>query len=324
MALKTLEQRFWEKVKIANSDECWEWLGCRAKSGHGKFALNGVIVGSHRVAYELTNGPIPDNLVVRHICDFPACCNPSHLELGTKGENNFDKAIRGNSIRVSDPHPLPDKRPWSPHRGDEFSGEQTVIINGRRGVRRICPQCKNEFAAERFWLRKGGAKYCSETCYHEHQRLLSLEENFWNHVEKTATCWLWTGTKDPNGYGILISRKLVKSRMQAHRFSYELHYGPITSGLFVCHRCDNPTCVNPEHFFLGTHSDNMADAKQKGRTPQGSKHWQSKLDEQKVDYIFKLRQTGMTHKAIATELGVTPMTVGRVLRNQAWLHVKRN
>lgn len=154
-------------------------------------------------------------------------------------------------------------------------------------------------------------------------KAIPLEENFWSHVQKTDTCWFWTGAKDHNGYGRLISRLLPKPQICAHRFSYEMRYGPISKGLYVCHRCDNPACVNPDHLFLGTQTENMADAKQKGRTRHGSNHWRSKLDEQKVKRIFELRQTGMTHKAIANDLGVTPMAVGRVLRNQAWLHVKR-
>jgi hypothetical protein len=96
--------------------------------------------------------------------------------------------------------------------------------------------------------------------YHPKPRK-TLVQRFWDKVQKTEGCWLWTGSKYNKGYGSF-------NRTRAHRFSYELHYGPIPVDLFVCHHCDNPPCVNPSHLFLGTALDNTQDELFKERHPK--------------------------------------------------------
>ncbi len=107
--------------------------------------------------------------------------------------------------------------------------------------------------------------------------VLSLEDRFWMHVIKTESCWIWTGNRDKDGYGNIgngprDSYKLIR----AHRLSYALHKGEVPDNLFVCHTCDKPYCVNPDHLFLGTAKDNENDKVNKGRQAKGERNGNSK------------------------------------------------
>lgn len=107
-----------------------------------------------------------------------------------------------------------------------------------------------------------------------HQKHKPIEDRFWGKVDRRGLdeCWKWLGAKAPHGYGQIGTKS--SKHMLAHRFSYELHYGPIPDndtyhGTCVLHKCDNPSCVNPAHLFLGTQSDNVADMIAKGRDNYG-------------------------------------------------------
>ncbi len=136
---------------------------------------------------------------------------------------------------------------------------------------------------------------------------------FWRHVDKSGPggCWVWTGALQHNGYGHF-------HEMRAHRFSWVLANGEIPEGLFVCHRCDNPPCVNPDHLFLGTHNDNMADMSAKDRRARGEWSPNARLSD---DAVRSILASTNTLDALAKEHGVTKTTIARVRKRRAWKHL---
>ena len=142
---------------------------------------------------------------------------------------------------------------------------------------------------------------------------------FWGKVHKTETCWFWVGCRNRMGYGNLKSE--ISREKLAHRFSWELHNGPVPSGLCVLHRCDCPACVNPQHLFLGTRADNSADAVNKHKWPIGSAHWGAVLDETSVRLIRRALQNGTSQIKLARKFGVNHATVSKVARGETWRHV---
>lgn len=125
------------------------------------------------------------------------------------------------------------------------------------------------------------------------------------HSQQQGDCILWTGSKSRDGYGVMrIGRN---GQFRVHRVAFELNHGPIPDGMHVCHQCDTPLCINPKHLFLGTPKDNMIDKVHKGRglAPTGESHGMSKLSDQQVDEIRRLRASGMKLKVIAEQFGIS-------------------
>jgi hypothetical protein len=98
----------------------------------------------------------------------------------------------------------------------------------------------------------------------------TLAERFWSKVDKSGECWLWTGALASSGYGAIRVRSYVTE--YAHRVALKLSGVEVPDGLFVCHHCDNPSCVNPAHLFVGTAKDNAQDMSRKGRGRKGGTH----------------------------------------------------
>ncbi len=178
-----------------------------------------------------------------------------------------------------------------------------------------------------------GVRYCSPRCG-SLSRFPPVEDRFWAQVQKSDGCWLWTGGIFPTGYGWFnVSGKMLR----AHRFSWELHFGPIPDGKIVCHHCDNPACVRPDHLFLGTAQDNKDDCVAKGRQATGDRngsrihperlargedHGRAKLTEEDVREIRALLASGDSKSDLGRRFGVTHGMIRHIAAGRSWRHVK--
>ena len=137
-----------------------------------------------------------------------------------------------------------------------------------------------------------------------------------------TSCDIYKGAKDKNGYGW--QRK--HGQRKAHRAAWVEHNGSIPCGMWVLHTCDNPSCVNPDHLFLGTAKDNSDDMRAKGRenypghSLPGELNPNRKLTQEQVDYIRSVYKWGMGPK-LAKEFGVHPFTINRIVRGEKWREV---
>lgn len=146
---------------------------------------------------------------------------------------------------------------------------------------------------------------------------LRQEKNFWAKVEKTDApdgCWVWVGSQDTKGYGTF---KVFPRTYRAHRLSYLLHYGAIAEGLFVCHRCDQPSCIRPDHLWLGTNQENMDDMLKKGRYVSGKA---KSIDRPPVLNLHNVPVGEKTYNAKLTEHDVR--AIHRLYKEERWSQAK--
>lgn len=178
-------------------------------------------------------------------------------------------------------------------------------VSGNKGVpkppiNKTCKQCAGEF------IGFNGSTYCSRKCL------------FLANAEQGDGCWTWKGYKRPGGYGeAYFGKKPDRERVLAHRLAYEVMIGPPGKAL-VCHKCDNPSCVNPAHLFLGTIQDNMDDRNTKGRQARGERNAPAKLTE---DQVRAIRADPRMNTEIAKDYGVFETTISSIKHRHTWKHV---
>ena len=200
---------------------------------------------------------------------------------------------------------------------------------------RNCEWCNKEFQVKTTIIknRPGCGRFCSKSCVNfDRWKKLNPEEIFKRNIiypENLNDCWIYkilTGSKNkkdnrhlPYGYINFKGRHIG-----AHRFSYMFHFGEIPQGMMVLHRCDNASCVNPSHLFLGTALDNMQDKNKKGRGiyVKGSQIISSILNEDDVKKIKLRIKNNESDQSISKDYKVGSQQIGKIRRNKAWLHVK--
>lgn len=147
----------------------------------------------------------------------------------------------------------------------------------------------------------------------------TLSDRFVEGYEIQGECWIWKRSKDKNGYGYI---KKDKRTHKAHRISYELHNGPV-GNLWVLHSCDNPSCVNPQHLWLGTAQDNNDDMMKKNRQKHvgweaiGEKNPNAKLTQEDVDWI-RANYTRGKGPEFSQRFGVGVYQITKIVRGEAW------
>lgn len=150
---------------------------------------------------------------------------------------------------------------------------------------------------------------------------MKLLERFESQINKiVGGCWLWTGELSPSGYGIL---RMGGSSLPTHRISFEIYKDQIPQGLCVCHACDVRACVNPDHLWLGTQTENIEDATKKGRMNRGEDNARSKLTEDKVKDIIALYKTGDYSQAeLGAQFGVNHSIISDIITGKKWKYIE--
>lgn len=135
-------------------------------------------------------------------------------------------------------------------------------------------------------------------------------------------CHWFSGAVDGNGYGHISKGPVGAGFLKAHRVSYEIHVGPIPPGLLVCHSCDNGPlgCVNPDHLFAATHLENMADMRRKGRSVRGAVNGMSKLTDDAVREILRLKGV-VLQRELAARFCTTQGNISGIQAGKRWAHV---
>lgn len=301
MVTADMAPKFWANVQACDGNGCTVWVGYVSKAGRPIFNFKNKHISAQRVAWSLAHGEPGKTVPVYPTCGNPMCVRVEHLAAG----KTEAMARRAESVRVDLAGRTVGK--WTVLSYD--TGAQGWLCRCSCGTERVVPARR---------LKNGLSLSCG--CL----RLDLLDKRdwtsaFWQSVTKTdGGCWEWSKARSAAGYGVC--RKARYGHGYAHRAAWHMTRGPIPDRMLVCHRCDNPPCVNPDHLFLGTDADNMRDKGAKGRQPRGSQMPWARLTEQDVSEIKGLFGT-VSNREIAGRYGVSVQAIDSIFYGKNWRHV---
>jgi hypothetical protein len=302
---------------------CWLWKE-KLDRGYGKFRIGSFLYPAHRFSYWIYREN-PGDLYVCHKCDIKNCVNPEHLFLGT-AQDNINDAInkkifacgeRKKNAKLSDEIV---KSILKLHSEGKYTRKQlaTLFNQGYSSV--------VDVIAGKSWKHisnPSGSKIEIPNIILGNEILI---DEIYSSINIINDCWIWNKKKriDPRypnrfDYGIIL---IGSEEIAAHRLSYDLFINDIEEDKnIICHRCDVPSCINPNHLFAGTQKENIQDAVSKGRMARGEKNGQVKLKEKEVIEIKKLLKLGGHHQEIADKFNVSRRAIYGIAvgRNWAWL-----
>lgn len=188
----------------------------------------------------------------------------------------------------------------------------------------ICGEVQKLLASVAKGRKTCGKKQCTAELKRRNARSQagSLSERMNSKFAKRDSgCWEWIGAKNQAGYGVLV---VGRKSLLAHRLSYVMHKGRLDQGALVCHHCDNPCCVNPEHLYAGDDKTNAFDRMSRGRyvAPAGELNGISKLTDEAVSEIRRAwAEGGLKQKELAEIYDVSPSLISKVVNGHIWGHV---
>ncbi len=335
------ERRFWAKVDKRGPSECWPWTAHVDRYGYGTFRPGGTAptMAASRFSWLLANpaAEIDSAQHVCHRCDNRQCVNPAHLFLGTALDNVRDRILKGRfTTRPYVPRPQRDravvalaKVPSKPKTLSlaSFAPQPRVLQEKlpcevdscervREGRSNMCRLHKRRL--DRYGetdARRMGKLQVPRSADQVRAKILA------NIKASDSGCWVWQRSRSVRGgYPALRWAGIYPG----HRVSYTIFVGLIPDGLHVLHRCDNPPCVNPEHLFVGTNADNIADKTAKGRNVgfvagrvgrRGASAPNAKLTDAEVVYIRASTERGVD---LARRFGVAQQTICNIRKGRRW------
>ena len=146
-----------------------------------------------------------------------------------------------------------------------------------------------------------------------------LKQKLLGNIIKTERgCWIWKKYKNKEGYGAM---RINGNILKTHKASYQVFNGEIGEGLIVCHKCDVPPCINPDHLFLGTNRDNKYDSINKKRHNAGSNHGKTKLTEEDIIKMRRYSKLGFKNVTLARRFKLSPWTISEIITHKLWVHI---